>query len=112
MEYDMDKHDTDWITGGPLYNTFIFKNVHGRVFEEFIRDAITDRYNLMCSIDAHEKKNHSEYDDGISGGGYPITLNSIREALVSLSATIGLIGCCLQGLEHNFLERCNMFFLL
>ena len=56
----------------------------------------------MCSIDAYEKENPSEYDDGSSGGGYLLPLNSTTEALVSLSATIAFIGCWLQGLEQNF----------
>ena len=55
------------------------------------------------------KNKPSEHDDGSSGGGYPIPLNSTTEALVSLSATINFIGCWLQALEHNFLEHCNMY---
>ena len=62
------------------------------MFEKFIRIAITDRYNIMCSIDAHEKKNPQQHDDGSSGGGYPIPLNSTTEALVSLIVTINFIG--------------------
>ena len=46
------------------------------MFEEFIRNARTDRYNLMCSINTHEKKNPSEHDYGISGSGYPLQSNS------------------------------------
>ena len=42
LEYDMGKHNSDWITGGPWYNTFICKQLHGNVFEEFIRNARTD----------------------------------------------------------------------
>ena len=64
----------------------------------------------MCSIDSHEKNNLSEHDDEISGGGYPIPLNSTKEALVSLSTTIYFIGCWLQDLEHSLIERCNMYF--
>ena len=26
LEYDIDKHNSDWITGGPWYNTYICKN--------------------------------------------------------------------------------------
>ena len=26
LEYDMDKHNSDWVTGGPWYNTYICKN--------------------------------------------------------------------------------------
>ena len=55
LEYDMDKHNPDWITGVPWYNTYYCKKLHGKVFEAFNIKAITDRYNLMCSIDAHEK---------------------------------------------------------
>ena len=39
--------------GGPWYNTFIGKKIHGRVFEELFRNERIDRYNIMCSIDAH-----------------------------------------------------------
>ena len=51
----MDKHNSEWTTGGPRYNTYICKKFHKKVFEGFIRDARTDRYNIMYSIDAHEK---------------------------------------------------------
>ena len=47
LEYDMEKHNSDWITGGPCYNTYICKNLHGKVFEEFIINARTDGYNIM-----------------------------------------------------------------
>ena len=57
----------------------------------------------MCSIDAHEEENPSKYDDGSSGGGYMLPLNSTAEALVSLSATIDFVGYRLQGLEQNLL---------
>ena len=51
----MDKHNPYRITGGPWYNTYIYKKIYGTVFEKFIRNARTDRYNLMCYIDAQEK---------------------------------------------------------
>ena len=44
------------MTGGPWYNTSICKKLHGKVFEGFIRNARTDRYSIMCSIEAHEKE--------------------------------------------------------
>ena len=61
--------------GGPWYNTSICEKLHGNVFEGFIRNARTDRYNIMCSIDAHEKENQSYCDDGSSGGGCPLPSN-------------------------------------
>ena len=51
----MEKHNSDWITGGPWYNTSICKNLHGTVLVKYIINVRTDRYNLMCYIDAHEK---------------------------------------------------------
>ena len=109
LKYDMDKHNSDWMTGVPWYNTSTCKKIDGNVFEGFIRDARTDRYNIMCSIDVHEKINPLEHDDGSSGGGYPLSPNSTTYALYSLIVTIYFIGCWLKVLEHNFLERCYMY---
>ena len=41
------------ITGGPWYNISICKKIHGTVFEEFIRNARTDKHNLMCKNSIH-----------------------------------------------------------
>ena len=49
----MYKNNSYWITGGIWYNISICKKLHEEMFEEFIRNARTDRYNIMCSIDAH-----------------------------------------------------------
>ena len=54
FQYDM-KKNSEWMTGGPWYNTSICKTFHGKLFEGFIRNARTDKYNVMCYIDAHEK---------------------------------------------------------
>ena len=56
LKYDMDIQNSDWLTGGPWYNTSICKKLHGTVFEGFIINARTERYNIMCSIDAYVKK--------------------------------------------------------
>ena len=53
LQYNIDRNNSDWMTGGPWYNTYICKKFHGNVFEGFIRNARTDRYNIMCAIDAH-----------------------------------------------------------
>ena len=65
----MDKHNSYWMTGSPWYTTSICKKLHGNVFEGFIRNARTDIYNIMCSIDAYKKEHQSYFDDGSSGGG-------------------------------------------
>ena len=51
----MDKNNADQMTVVPWYNTSICKKLHGTVFEEFIINTITNRYNIMFYIDAHEK---------------------------------------------------------
>ena len=99
------------MTGGPCYNTSICKKLHGKLFEGFIRNARTDIYNIMCSIDAHEKEHPSSCDDGIIGGGCPLPSNSTTEALVLLGATIDFISCWLKSLERTVLELCNMYVL-
>ena len=84
--------------------THIFvKKIHEKYFEEFTGNAISERYNLICSIDVHEKNDTSVHYYGSSGSGYTITLTSTTGALVSLSATIGFVGCWMQTLEHNLL---------
>ena len=55
LQYYMDKQNSEWMAGGPWYNTSICKELHGKLFEGFIRNARTDRCYIMCSIDAHEK---------------------------------------------------------
>ena len=64
----IEEHNTDWITYGLQYNTYICTKLNGTVFEKYIRNARTDRYNIMCHIDAHDKKQPSSVDDGISSG--------------------------------------------
>ena len=73
LKYDMDILSPNWLTGGPWYNTYICKKLHGKLFEGFIISARTDRYNIMYYIDAYERE-HQSYscDDGSSGGGFPL----------------------------------------
>ena len=53
LQYYMDKHNSEWMIVSHWYNTYICKKSHGKLFEGYIRNARTDRYNIMCSIDAH-----------------------------------------------------------
>ena len=56
LEYDIDKHNPYLITDDTWYNTSICTKLHGTVFEKYIGNAITERYNLMWFIFAHEKQ--------------------------------------------------------
>ena len=104
----MEIQNSDWMTGGPWYNTSICKKLHGKVFEAFIINEITDMYNIMCSIDAYERYNQlSSCDYGISGGGCPLPTNSTTASLEPLGVTIYFIVCWIKALDHNFLKLCH-----
>ena len=36
LQYNMDKHNSEWMTGGTWYNTSICKKLLGKVFEVFL----------------------------------------------------------------------------
>ena len=60
MKYEIDEiNHQDCLNKVPWYNTYICSRLHGSLFEDFITYARTDRYNLMCSLVAHDKKNTS-----------------------------------------------------
>ena len=48
LKYDMDKHNINWITCGSWYNTSICEKLHRTAFEKYVRNALSERYNLMC----------------------------------------------------------------
>ena len=45
----------DWLNKVPWYDTSICLKLHGSRFDDFITQARTDRYNLMCSLVAHDR---------------------------------------------------------
>ena len=70
LKYDMDILNSYWLTGDPWYNTSIFKKSHRKLFEGFIINARTDRYNIICYIAVYEREHQSSIcDDGSSDGG-------------------------------------------
>ena len=55
--YEMEESNhPDWLNKCPLYNTSIYSRLQGSMFEYFMTHAITNRYNLLCSLVAHDKK--------------------------------------------------------
>ena len=46
----MDIQNSDWLTGGPWYNTSICKKLQEKLFEGFIINSRTDRYHIMYFI--------------------------------------------------------------
>ena len=102
MKYDMVKNNhRDCLNKGPWYNTSIFLKLHGIRFEDFITQAITDRYNLMCSLVAHDKMQPYYKDDEISIGDRSIPDNATPKSLESLGATINFVDIYLKF----FLEK-------
>ena len=64
MKYEFDESNhPDWLNKSPWYNTYICSKLHGKLSEDFITHAITDRYNLMFYIVAHDKKKPSYEDE-------------------------------------------------
>ena len=56
MDYVINKtNHQDWLNKSPWYNTSICSKLHGSRFEDFITQARTGRYNLMCSLVAYDR---------------------------------------------------------
>ena len=82
MKYKMDKNNHQaWLNNVPWYNTDICSSLYGSLFEYFITHAGTDRYNLICSLVAHDKIQPYYEDDEISIGDRLIPKHVITEAL-------------------------------
>ena len=47
-------------------------------FEDYITTGSIYRYNLICSIDAHDKIHPTKNDDTSSGGGILLPYNSTK----------------------------------
>ena len=70
------------------------------MFEGFIKQARTDRYNIMCSLVAHYRIQDNEQDYKISLGDRVIPKDATVKALFSLGATFNFIDIWL----HNFVK--------
>ena len=103
MKYGIDEiNHQDWLKKGPWYNIDIFWRLHGSLFEDIIIHARTDRYNLMCSLVAHDKKLPAYEINESSIIGRLIPKNVTTEALEALGATLNFIDIWLKLLEDNY----------
>ena len=70
MEYEINtkSNHLDWLNKAPWYNRNICSKLHGSRFEDFITQARTDRYNIMCSLVAHDRFQLDYIDNEISIG--------------------------------------------
>ena len=56
----------NWLNKIHWHNTAICSRLHGILFGDFITHARTNRYNILYSLVAHDKKQHAYEDDGSS----------------------------------------------
>ena len=83
--------------------------LHGSLFEYFITKARNDRYNIMCSLVAHYKKQPAcEYDEMFLGDRL-LPKNVSTEELEALCATLNFIDIWLKLLEENDEIRSGMY---
>ena len=94
---------------GPWYKKFICSKLHGSRFENFITQAIMDRYNLMCSLVYHDKLqlDYKYYERSI--GDSSITDNATTKTLEELGATINFIDIWLKLFHDNFNASCDSY---
>ena len=107
MKYEIDKNNhQDWFNKVPWYNTSICLKLHGSMFEDFITHAITDRYNLMCYLVAHNKIQPAYEYYEISIVDRSIPKYATKKALKSLGATINFVDIWLKCFVENYDARC------
>ena len=94
---------------GPWYNTSICLKLHGSRFEDFITQARTYRYNIMCSLVAHNKLQLDYKYDEISIGDRAISDDAAIKTLEALGATINFIDIWLKLLRENVYARCEAY---
>ena len=110
IKYDMDKNNhQDLLNKGPWYNTSICLKLHGSIFEDFITHARTARYNLMCSLFAHDKMQPDCEDDECSIGDGSILIDATPKALEALGATINFINIWLKLFLKNYNARFDTY---
>ena len=80
----------------------MYSKLQGTVFEDYISNYRTDRYNLMCYITSHDTLLPTYVDDESSGGGRKIPKNSTTAALESLGTTFNFIDCWIKHFHHNY----------
>ena len=103
MDYDKSTNSKhlEWFDTGPWYNKNICSKLRGITFEDFITQARTDRYNIMCSLVAHCRLQENKIEDESSFGDREIPNDATVKALKSLGATFNFIDTWL----HNFCDK-------
>ena len=93
----------------PWYNTCICSELHVSRFEDFITQARTDRYNLMCYLVDHDRL-QLDYKDNESSIGYrEIPDDATIKTLEALGDTTNFIEIWLKLLREIFNARYEVY---
>ena len=111
MDYEnfSNHENVGWFETGPWHNKNICSKLYGTTFEGFIKQAITDRYNIMCSLVDHYRMQDNEQDDEISLGDREIPKYATVKALKSLGATFNFIYIWLHNFRQNYFAQSESY---
>ena len=113
MEYKIntESNKLDWLNKGTWYNRNISSKSHGIRFDGFITQARTDRYNLMCSLVAHDRlqPDYEDYESSI--GDRVIPNDATIKILEALGATFNFIYIWLKLLRENYCNAMKEVFI-
>ena len=101
MKYAIKENSPVWLNKVPWYNTSIFSKCNGTVFEDFIWNFRTDKYDLMCYITTPDKQQSTCVDYAISDVGREIHKNETKTELKPIGATLEFIDCWIKHFQHN-----------
>ena len=99
----------DWLNNGTWYNKNICSKLHGIKFKDFITQARIDRYNIMCSLVAHDRLQTDYKDDESSIGDREVPNDATVKELKSLGATFNFIDIWLELLRTNYCAQSELY---
>ena len=108
-EINTESNHLDWLNKGPWYNRNICSKLHGIRFEDFITQARTGRYNLMCSLVAHYRLQPDYEDDESIICDKAILNDATIKTLEALGATFNFIDLWLKLLHGNYCARSESY---
>ena len=108
MDYDnfTNSKNLGWFDTGPWHKKNICSKLYGTTFEGFIKQDRTDRYNIMCSLVAHDRMQDNKQDDESSIGDREILKYATVKAL---GATFNFIYIWLHNFRHNYFARSESY---
>ena len=111
MDYEnfSNRDNVEWFDKGPWHNKNICSKLYGTIFEGFIIQARTDRYNIMCSLVAHDRMQDNKQDDESSIGDRVIPNDATVKALKSLGATFNFIDIWLHNFREKYVARSESY---